>query len=65
MKRVRKDLIREQPLFEEFCRIKDLQPGDPYSPEEFTIWANSLDLTDLLKIIKLAQEKRRREYEEE
>ena len=65
MKRVRKDLIWEQPLFEEFCKIKDLQPGDLYSPEEFTIWANSLDLTDLLKIIRRAQEKRRREYEED
>ena len=45
-------LIKCQPLFQEFCKVKGLRDGDFYRAIDYLLWVDGLALAKQLEIIR-------------
>lgn len=46
------DLESKQPLFREFCKVKNLKDGDSYKAIEYIMWCDDLTLSQQLQVIR-------------
>ena len=47
-----KGLSECQPLFQEFCKVHDLQDGDFYKAIDYIFWVDSITLAEMITIIR-------------
>ena len=47
-----KGLCECQPLFQEFCKVHDLQDGDFYKAVDYLFWVDGFTLAEQISIIR-------------